>query len=620
MTAEEGPLHPTPQHRRSNWQDLSGGWGYAVDDDDVGRHRGWATDEAPFSRIITVPFPPESPASGIGDRSPHPTVWYRTTFRATALYPDGRVLLHFGAVDYEADVWLNGVHIGMHNGGNASFTLDGTDAMTTDTRDQVLAVRATDSPTDLSQPRGKQFWEETPRNIWYNRTTGIWQPVWLENVPADHISEIRWTPDALRGRLGIKVRLAREPVAGMRVRVRLSRAGVAIADDLYSATGTELERDLHLEPAVLEIGRRRLLWGPDHPNLIDAVVTIEDAGGRIVDEVHSYAGVRSVAAEDGRILLNGVPHYLRMVLSQGYWPESHLAAPGEAAIRAEVEWIKRLGFNGVRIHQKVEDPRFLYWCDRLGVLVWSEMASPYVFSGLAVERFVREWMEILRRDHSHPSIVTWVPFNESWGLPDLPGDAAQRAFVRGVYGLTKALDPSRPVAGNDGWEHTVGDILGLHDYSVRGADLRERYATEDDLEVTLTQVRPHHRRLVLPDLERTGQPVVISEFGGISYDPEPGRPWFGYGSVADSEALVDRYKELVDAILDSSAIAGFCYTQLTDVEQEANGLLFEDRTPKVDVDRIAGINRRASRAIPGEVMDEIHIAGEAIGSTARELT
>jgi hypothetical protein len=287
--------------------------------------------------------------------------------------------------------------------------------------------------------------------------------------------------------------------------------------------------------------------------------------------------VRSVGFSGGRFLLNGRPYYLRLALEQGYWPESHLAAPSGEALRREVELAKALGFNGVRIHQKVEDPRFLYWCDRLGLLVWGEMANAFVFSPEAVQRLVREWMEVLERDYSHPCIVTWVPLNESWGVPALERDPAQQHYVQALYHLTHTLDRTRPVIGNDGWEHIASDVWGVHDYALDGATLRERYGTHEALERTLSQVQPHFRTLVLPETHRAGEPLMLTECGGISYAPRPGEPWFGYGTVESKDAFLAKYEDIIGAILDCPTIAGFCYTQLTDTEQETNGLLGADR-------------------------------------------
>lgn len=602
--------HPFPQLRRKDWLDLCGRWDFAYDDARVGIDHCWPERGDIFDRTIEVPFPPESPASGIGDRAEHAVVWYRRVVAPHELprHDDSqKLLLHFGAVDYEARVWVNGRFVGGHEGGHSSFVLDITDALVDD-REQVIVVRAEDQPRSLTQPRGKQSWEVEPRHIWYHRTSGIWQPVWLEAVSRTHVSELRWTPDTARGRLGMTVRLNQEPEPGMRMRLRLSMKNSLLADDAYMLGRQESRRDVGLEPGASAAVHSKLLWAPSHPNLVDAVLLLENGDGVVVDEIHSYVGLRSVEAGDGLFLLNGRPSYLRLVLSQGYWPETHLAAPSDDALRREVELIKSLGFNGVRIHQKVEDQRFLYWCDRLGLFVWSEMANAYAFSNDAIARFTKEWMEVVERDYSHPSIVTWVPFNESWGVPNLPNDEAQRNFVRGIYHLTKSLDPTRPVIGNDGWEHFAGDIVGVHDYALDAAVIRERYGTAEATQRTLAG-RPQHRRALLGQ-ERVGErPIVLSEFGGISFAPTPGNPWFGYGTVKDSEAFLRQYEELIAAIVDSPALAGFCYTQLVDTEQEKNGLLNADRTPKLDPAKVYEITRRPSKAIPGDVISAAQRAG-----------
>jgi hypothetical protein len=319
--------------------------------------------------------------------------------------------------------------------------------------------------------------------------------------------------------------------------------------------------------------------------------------------VSSYLGIRTAGFADGHFLLNEHPYFLRLVLEQGYWPQSHLAAPDADALRREVELIKGLGFNGARIHQKVEDPRFLYWCNRLGLLVWGEMANAFVFSRTAVERTVREWLEVVRRDRTHPCVVTWVPLNESWGVPDIARSARQQDYATGLYHLTKALDPGRPVISNDGWEHTESDIWGVHDYTPYGDSIRERYGDPAALDRTLRGNGPGRRRVLLGDPVRRGQPVVITEFGGLSYAPAQGEKWFGYSTAEDSEDLLRRFADLITAIADSPELAGFCYTQLTDTLQERNGLLTEDREPKLDVAKVHEIVTQPSRSIPSEQVD-----------------
>jgi beta-galactosidase/beta-glucuronidase len=596
-------LHPTPQMRRARWLELTGPWGFAYDDSDLGLRLGWHENGEPYGRVIQVPFPPESQLSGIHDPSEHPVVWYRRTFRRSDL--DGppreeRLLLRFGAVDYAAQIWINGRLVGSHEGGHSSFTVDITHQLA-ETDEQVLVVRAEDQPQDLTQPRGKQYWETKPDKIWYHRTTGIWQPVWLEVVGRTFIDDLAWTPDPMRGRLSVNVRLNQRPDRGLRLRLRLSQQGEVLADDTYLVQAQETGRDIRLEPGSTAMVRRSMLWSPANPNLLDARVVLEDGNGSVLDSIESYVGLRSVEAADGLFLLNGTPAYLRLVLGQGYWPQSQLAAPSADALRQEVEAIKSLGFNGVRIHQKVEDPRFLYWCDVLGLFVWAEMANAYAFTEEAVRRFTREWLDVVRRDYSHPSIITWVPFNESWGVPDLPGDPAQRDYVRAIYHLTRSVDRTRPVVGNDGWEHLVGDVWSIHDYALDGDTLRERYGSPEAIEVML-RGRPQHHRAVLQDAPREGRPIILSEFGGITYAPEPGRHWFGYGSVGSDDELLRRYEDLVGAVLDCPSIAGFCYTQLADTEQETNGLLRADRTPKLDPEELRAITSRPSKAIPGDTI------------------
>ena len=598
MYEKTNTLHPRPQLTRSHWIDLEGAWGFAYDDEKRGLHESWQTSAEVFTRTIQVPFPPESPASGIGDTNFHPIVWYRRTFHVPSTDTGKQIVLHFGAVDYRAQVWVNGHLVATHEGGQTPFSADITSALHP-SDEQVLVLRAEDAPLDLTQPRGKQDWQEHPHNIWYHRTTGIWQPVWLEPVDAAHITQVRWTPNLEAGLLGITVNLQRqeEPV---HLHVHLSLHGITLADDLYLVQGTEVQRQIAFDKAGM-MNRSALLWSPEYPNLIDATLTLH-RGNEIVDEVQSYVGLRSVGIAHGRFQLNGRPYYLRLALEQGYWPESHLAAPSHEALRHEVEVAKACGFNGVRIHQKVEDPRFLYWCDRLGLLVWGEMASAYVFSPNAVERLIREWQEVLIRDYSHPCIVAWVPFNESWGIPNVESDPAQRHYVQVLYHLTKTLDPTRPVIGNDGWEHIISDIYSIHDYSFEGTILRERYGSVEAIERTLHDLQPHYRTLTLPGSQRTIEPIMLTEFGGISYSPQPGQPWHGYGTVTSSDAFLDKYRELVNAILDSPVIAGFCYTQLTDTGQETNGLLTAKREPKLDLASVRQITSRSSAAVPGDVI------------------
>lgn len=587
---------PRPQLLRARWAPLDGVWGFAHDDAEVGERDGWSSPEHRFERSIVVPFPPESPASGIGDDRPHDVVWYQRdvpweTVLAAGL--DGsspRVHLRFGAVDYRARVWVNGRFVGEHEGGHTPFGFDVTEALLPGAA-QRITVRAEDRAADVEQPRGKQDWAEKAHVIWYRRTTGIWQPVWLEATPALHAEQLHLVPDIVGGTVRYEIRLNRPPAPGTRCRIEL-RDG----DELIAEGGSAITTQRHEGAVVvarLRNGQDRegILWSPESPRLIDATVVIE-ADGSPVDVVTSYLGLRSAEVREGRFLLNDLPRDLRSVLSQGYWPQSHLAAPDGDALRAEVELILALGFDSARVHQKIEDPRFLYWADRLGLLLWGEAPAAYRFSSTAVERLATEWLAALDRDRSHPSIVTWVPMNESWGIQDVSHDPAQRAFARAMTELTRAIDPTRPVVSNDGWEHLESDILSVHDYDHDDAAIRERYRDRTARDALRGGIGPAGRAMVLSDALREDAPLMLTEFGGIEFVAEAGTAaddsW-GYSSAGSAVQFEERLRALYDALRASSVLAGTCYTQLTDTMQEANGLLTEDRTPKLPIPVIRAI-------------------------------
>jgi beta-galactosidase/beta-glucuronidase len=343
----------------------------------------------------------------------------------------------------------------------------------------------------------------------------------------------------------------------------------------------------------LELGKADL-WSPERPNLYDLDLELH-AGGETVDTVRSYFGMRQLRVEGNAVLLNNRPYFQRLVLDQGYYPEGLLAAPADDALRADVEWAKRFGFNGVRKHQKVEDPRFLYWCDRLGLLVWGEMANAYEYTPAAEAALVDEWQRVVQRDYNHPSLVVWVPFNESWGVPSLRQDPAQVAFVRRVVGLTRRLDPTRLVVDNDGWEHTEAtDLCTVHDYTPDGEAFYERYRAAG---AGLPPAWDRHP-IYLDEAAADGKPLLFTEVGGYLVPP-PGVPagdrdpiYRAYGNVGSGGELLERYRGLMGGIARLGHAAGFCYTQLTDVEQEMNGLLTFDRQPKVDPRAVAAVHRR----------------------------
>ncbi|MGH3087342.1 MAG: glycoside hydrolase family 2 protein [Rubrobacteraceae bacterium] len=585
------PEYPRPRFRRERWINLNGEWSFAFDDEDLGLSGRWHTVEAvdhPFDRSITVPFCYQSELSGVGDASFHDVVWYARTFDAPSLGDDDRLLLHFGAVDYRATVWVNGVHAASHEGGHTPFSADITGALRN--RDNMVVVRAEDPSRDVTIPRGKQYWEEESAGIFYTRTTGIWQSVWLEPVNRRRIASLHLTPDVDAACADAEVEIENfEP--GMTLRFVAKFEGEKALEDRAEAHSPLVERRLSLArrgeaPPTphLSAWQGAHLWSPEHPNLYDLRLELLDENGEVLDSVESYFGLRKVEARDGRVLLNNRPYYQRLVLDQGYFPGGLLTAPTDEDLKKDIELAKEMGFNGARKHQKVEDPRWLYWADRLGFLVWGEMANAYEYSREYVRRITAEWQEVLRRDHNHPCIVAWVPMNESWGAPKLLSDPAQVEHLLAIYHLTRSLDGSRPVVSNDGWEHATTDLLAIHDYRDANA-LARSYATPESAIAS----DPAKRPICVPGHGYRGEPILITEFGGIAFDSEGG---WGYSTVTNTEEFLERYEALISALLSSDAVQGFCYTQLTDVEQEKNGLLTFDREPKAPLEKIRAATTR----------------------------
>jgi beta-galactosidase/beta-glucuronidase len=573
------PEYPQPQFEREEWLNLNGPWEFEFDDENIGLDENWAFGAKDFSQTITVPFCFESEKSGVGDQGPHSVAWYRRVF----IVPDGwegrRILLNFGAVDYRATVWVNGKFAGEHEGGHTPFRFEVTKSLTPGPNH--VTVRVEDPPADRYIPRGKQHWQARPESIFYTRTTGIWQTVWLEPVGHSYLDRVRIDSN-INGAVTFDARIARAD-EDLQFFATISYEGKVIATGMGPVDGTQATagafvRDPHW-------------WSPNTPCLYD--VTFElTKGNRVLDRVQSYFGFRQISTQDGKILLNGEPIYLKMVLDQGYWPDSILTPPSDEAIRYDIQMAKDMGFNGVRKHQKIEDPRFLYWADRIGLLVSAEMANAYCFDDESVARVTREWLDAVARDYNHPSIVIWVPINESWGIPNVR-DPRQQAHLKGMYMLTKSLDSTRLIIDNDGWEHTDStDLFAIHDYSHDGKLFYERFKPIQDGKIPI----PFQGKLFLaPGYEYNGSPIYLSEFGGVSYIPKgvnaPRNSW-GYEGMEQSEpAALERIRGLYEGIAKLPKIMGICYTQLTDVEQEVNGLLTYDRKPKFDPREIREINR-----------------------------
>jgi hypothetical protein len=571
--------YPRPMLRRDKWWSLNGRWEFALD-----REGDWKEpDEVLFDRQIIVPFAPETPASGVNDTGFYQAVWYLRTVEVPPFAPGERLMLHFGAVDFRATVWVNGNVVTRHEGGYTPFCADITEALD-EKRHATIVVRAEDDPFDLAKPRGKQDWELEPHSIWYPRTTGIWQTVWMEVVPAAYVGTIRWRPNVERWEIGVEATIFGEMCDKMKLRLVLQADDLILTDDTYAVVKREAHRRIALSDPGIDDFRNRLLWYPHAPKLINVHIELMDATGTVVDRCTSYTALRSIGVQGDRFVLNGRPCYLRLVLDQGYWPKTGLSSPNDEALQRDVELVRAMGFNGVRRHQKISDPRFLYWADKLGLLVWEEMPSAYRFTRQSVERLMCEWIEVIQRDASHPCIIAWVPVNESWGVPDLPDSPAQRHWVQALYHLTKTLDPTRPVIGNDGWESVATDIIGIHDYDDQPDRIRARYGS-DESERLFKTFRPGGRLLLVGGEEHQDQPIMITEFGGIAYSSEKNN--WGYSRAESAKAFEDKYTKLLEAVRGLPMLAGFCYTQFTDTYQEANGLVTMDRVPKMPLKAIA---------------------------------
>jgi len=568
--------YPRPQFVREQWMSLNGEWEFEFDDARVGDKEGWYEGGA-FSRKIIVPFCYQSELSGIGDTSFHDVVWYRRSFAVPADYAGKRLLLHFGAVDYEATVWVNGKLVATHEGGHTPFRADITDAVKDG--DNVVAVKAVDYSKDVTLPRGKQFWEEKSAGIFYTRTTGIWQSVWLEPVSQTHIGRVRLTPDIDRGELKLQAFIGGfAPGSDVSLEVTVSFEGEFLSRDTFTVASESESRSIGIRD-FNDHGLGRW-WSPEKPNLYDLKLRLI-VDGEEADRVDSYFGMRKISIEDGVVQLNNRPYTMRLVLDQGYFPSGLLTAPSDDDLRRDIELTKEMGFNGARKHQKIEDPRYLYWADRLGLLVWGEMANAYHFSESYVGRVTREWLQAVERDYNHPSIVAWVPINESWGVTNILVDEQQQQHALAMYHMTKSLDPMRPVISNDGWELVKTDLVTIHDYEWRRDVLEDRYS---ELDKALS-ARPGNRWILVPGYAYENQPLLMTEFGGISFQKSEWEGW-GYSGATDDADFLRRLSDVIEPVREAPLLQGFCYTQLTDVEQEINGLLTYDRTPKVPLEEI----------------------------------
>ncbi len=600
--------YPRPQFVRDGWLCLNGVWQFAIDQADSGFERGLLHRE--LDREIVVPFCPESALSGVGHTDFLHAVWYRRQVAIPGDWTGRKVLLHFQAVDYDATVWVNGVEVGRHRGGFTPFTCD-LAGVALPGGPATIVVRARE-PRGEPRPGGKQSnFRYDSRGALYARTTGIWQTVWLEPVPETHLDRPRITPDVAGRRFRVAVPI-RGPHTGMSVRA-------ALEDGEGRVCLAEVAADGDLTPVLdLAIAEDRThLWGPGHPHLYGVSLELRDAGGHVLDTVRSYAGLRSVTLDGPVVRINGEAVFQRLVLDQGYYPDGLMTAPSEEALVRDIQLSFAAGFNGARLHQKVFEERFLYHADRLGYLVWGEFGDwgfrPRRAAGPEAGQDVRDghrhqpaaslitqWMEALHRDYSHPSIIGWCPLNET-AEPIEEGITALDDVTTGLYLATKGLDATRPVLDASGYAHRVrdADVYDCHDYEQDPVKFEAHHADLVSGRAFMngpTDGRPGRSASDAPwSVPWSGQPFFVSEFGGIWWNPElrPGEDSWGYGNRPGSlEEFHRRFEGLCTALLRHPRVCGYCYTQLTDVFQEQNGLYRFDRTPKFELERLRRVQVR----------------------------
>jgi beta-galactosidase/beta-glucuronidase len=588
---------------RPDWVNLNGTWQFEVDHGDSGLERGLR--ERPLSGSVTVPFAPESELSGIGDTDFLEAVWYRREVAIPADWAGRRTLLHFGAVDHDATVWVDGEEVVRHRGGFTPFTAD----LGHRTGTVTVVVRARDDHRG-PQARGKQSTRYDNYECLYTRTTGIWQTVWAEPVPDVSLGRPRITPDVAGSTFHLEQPLRRTGTGSAG-----DRAGWTVSASVRDAGGevvtATVRADLDLSPRLtLPVPADRVrLWGPEDPHLYDVTVTLTDAAGDVVDTVETYTGLRSVSIDGKAVLLNGRPVFQRLVLDQGYYPDGLMTAPTDAALLRDIELSLAAGFNGARLHQKVFEERFLFHADRLGYLVWGEFGDwGAIEEGSSVRgehqqptsNFVSQWLEELERDYSHPSIVGWCGLNET-RQPLTDRGQVLDDVTRAMFLAAKAMDTSRPVLDASGYSHRVleTDVWDSHNYTQDPARFAEEMAGLAKGEPD-TNVGSDGEAWSLP---YQGQPWFCSEFGGIWWrpdvaasNPETDRgatsSW-GYGEPPRTEEeFHHRFEGLTGALLNDPLMFGYCYTQLTDVFQEQNGVYSFDRTNKLDVDRVRAAQQR----------------------------
>lgn len=572
--------YPRPQFVKNNWKLLNGKWCFAFDDLNIGESQKWYQN-FPKQLEINVPYSYQTKDSGINQKDEHKYIWYCKEEYYEENLDNKRLLLNFEGCDYISKVWVNGVFVGSHKGGYTRFTFDITN-MVKENNGKALIVVKSEDLKEAVQPRGKQTWLKEPFGCWYKETNGIWKSVWSEIVSPTYLTHMKITPCFDEYNVEFELNL-NQIMANYFAKIEVFFKGQLISDTLVHLvrriTNIKLDMNNDLD------GFRVHYWTPENPNLYDVKVSLFEKD-TLKEEIFSYFGFRSFRSHKNCLLLNNNPIYSKMVLHQGYYRNSGLTATFED-MKNDILLAKKLGFNGIRMHQKIEDERFYYLADTLGMMIWCEMPSAYEFKDDTICNVMNEWQEVIKQNYNHPSIVAWVPLNESWGVPRIVLDSTNQHLAEALYHITKAYDKYRPTISNDGWEHANSDIVTLHNYVQSGSELTHFYSNLEDMLNGNHKIDYSQTRLPFANgYKYEGQPVIISEFAGIGYQNGTDKGW-GYGDKVNSEeAYIERLTSMVKSIRNIDGVCGFCITQLTDVEQEINGLADIDRKLKAKLDEL----------------------------------
>ncbi len=557
------PEYPRPQFERAEWINLNGTWNYEFDFSNSGKSRKLTTAKQ-LGNTITVPFCPESKLSGVNYTDFIEQMWYQRSISIPENWKGKKILLNFGAVDYHAEIYIDGNYLGNHDGGSSSFSLDITPAVQPGNTHN-LVVFVTDKPRSGLQAVGKQSTQYHSYGCFYTRVTGIWQTVWMEAVSPYGLRSARTYPDIDQQQLIIVPEFYR------------SSNNETLEITLYD-NNRQVSRKVvkcNNGSSIILPVKKMKLWSPESPYLYDITYRIKNVSGKIIDEVKSYVGMRKIQTSDGQIYLNNEPYFQRLVLNQGYYPEGIWTAPTDEALKNDIQLSKDAGFNGARLHQKVFEERFHYWADKLGFITWGESANWGMNNEeeKAARYFLSEWSEILMRDCNHPSIIAWVPFNQPLENPYTLISGKMPRLIIDTYRLTKAIDPTRLVNGISGDTHFLTDIWGIRNY-------------ESDATRFARYLKPNRKQAFY-----NHQPFFIGEFGGTLWTGlHKDKDSWGYGkTITSEEGFYERLEGFIDAIANAKEVTGFCYTQLTDIEQEKNGIYYYDRTPKLNMQRIKSI-------------------------------